>query len=173
MVAQTLYQYDEAAYPLITYGSVTNWTDPGQYRGNVTTVQHWLNTTGGYITTHVQYDQTGNVCATTDALGNVSQIIYSSTYSYAYPTQAISPVPDPTGAQGSNVAITSSTVYDLNTGLPTSSTDANGQTTTYTYNDSLNRLTLVTRPTGGGSTAYSYGDTPGNLYIRVQSSLDS
>ena len=173
IISQTLMTYDEINPGLITYGGLTNWTDPGQYRGNVTTIQRWLNTTNSYITTHVQYDQTGNPCVSTDALGNISQVAYSSTYAYAYPTQTTSAIPDPTGLHGSNVAMTTSTVYDLNTGFPTSSTDANGQTTTYAYNDSLNRLTLVTRPTGGGTTAYSYGDTPGNLYVRVQSSLDS
>jgi len=54
----------------------------------------------------------------------------------------------------------------------TSLTDANGQTTSYSY-DSINRPSTITRPTGGGSTSYAYGDTPGSLYVRTQTSIDS
>ena len=67
IISQTLYSYDESSPGVITYGSVPGWTDPGPYRGNVTTVQRWLNTTGIYITTHVQYDQFGNPCVSTNA----------------------------------------------------------------------------------------------------------
>ncbi|MDQ3816986.1 MAG: hypothetical protein M3362_04755, partial [Acidobacteriota bacterium] len=178
IVAETSISYDESSFPLLTYGSVSNWTDPGTTaRGNMTTVGKWLNTSNSYLQTHTQYDQCGNVRYAWDVkgyqAGYKSEIEYSTTYQYAYPTHTISPAPDPVGVNGSNGALTADTTYDLNTGLVTSTTDANGKTTSFSYNDSLDRLTNVTRPTGGGSITYSYSDTPGDIYVRVQTALDA
>src|SRR5439155_23713954 len=122
---QSSINYDEASYPLLTYGSVTGWTDPQtSYRGNPTTISHWLNTTNSYLPTHVQYDQCGSVRNTWDANGNQSQVEYSSSYAYAYPTLTRTPAPDPTGQHGSSSPLVSTAVYDSNTGLVTSTTDA-------------------------------------------------
>jgi RHS repeat-associated protein len=175
IVAQAQTSYDEtSSYPLLTYsGSISGWTDPStNLRGLPTTSGVWLNPTSSYIQTHAQYDQLGNVRNTWDANGNQSQLTYSSTYSYAYPTTDTSAVPDSTGVHGSTSALTATAVYNANTGLMTSLTDPNSQTTSYAY-DSINRLTSITRPTGGGSTSYAYGDTVGNLYVRKQTSIDS
>lgn len=174
VVTQSTISYDEtSSYPLLTYSSVGGWSDPGtNVRGLPTTVGVWLSTTSSYLQTHAQYDQCGNVRNTWDARGNESQVEYSSTYGYAYPTSAATAVPDSTGVHGSSSALTTSATYDANTGLMTSLTDANGQTTSYSY-DSINRPATITRPTGGGSTSYAYGDTPSNLYVRTQTSIDS
>jgi RHS repeat-associated protein len=175
IVAQTQTSYDETStYPLLTYsGSISGWTDPStNVRGLPTTSGVWLNTTSSYLQTHAQYDQFGNVRNSWDANGNQSQLTYSSTYSYAYPTSASSAVPDSTGVHGSTTGFTTTAVYNANTGLMTSLTDPNSQTTSYAY-DAINRLSTITRPTGGGATSYAYGDTAGNLYVRTQTSIDS
>ncbi|HYR77922.1 MAG TPA: DUF2341 domain-containing protein [Pyrinomonadaceae bacterium] len=174
VVAQSQNSYDEtSSYPLLTYGSVGGWSDPGtNLRGLPTTTGVWLSATSSYLQTHAQYDQCGNVRSTWDANGHESQVEYSSTYAYAYPTNATTAVPDSSGVHGSSTALTASATYNSNTGLMTSLTDANGQTTSYTY-DSINRPSTITRPSGGGSTSYAYGDTPSNLYVRRQTSIDS
>src|SRR5207302_1532399 len=130
-------------------GSTNGWSDPQtMYRGNPTTISSWLNTTNTYLITHATYDQFGNVRATTDAKGNQSQLDYSATYSYAYPTTATSAVPDPTGQHGSTTALVSTSVFDFSTGLVTSTVDANNITTTVEYNDVLNRPTRTVRASG-------------------------
>jgi RHS repeat-associated protein len=167
IVAQSSISYDEPAYPLLTYGAVTGWSDPGTTaRGNATTTGSWLNTTGTYLQTHAQYDQSGSVRNVWDAKGNLSQVEYASTYHFAYPTLTRTAVPDPTGQYGSNAPLVSTSLYDFNTGLVTSTTDANNQTTSYTYTDPLNRIKTVASP-DGGLTTYNYSDIPGSLYVEM------
>jgi YD repeat-containing protein len=162
IVAQSSMSYDEAAYPLLSYGSVTGWVDPQTpYRGNPTTVSHWLNTTNSYLQTHAQFDQCGSVRNSWDAQGNQSQIEYSSAYAYAYPTLARTPVPDATGQHGATTALVTTSIYDFNTGLTTSTTDPNNVTTTFEYNDSLNRSTRTVRAAGTAvqsQTSVAYDD---------------
>ncbi len=175
LVAQTQISYDETdTYPLLTYGgTIGGWNDPAtNLRGLPTTTGVWLNITNSYLQSHAQYDQFGNVRNIWDAKGNQSQMTYSSAYSYAYPTAAVSAIPDPTGQHGSTTALSTSAEYNANTGLMTSLTDTNGQTTNYAY-DAINRPATITRPSGGGSTSYAYGDVPGDLYVRTQTSLDT
>ena len=153
-VAQSSIAYDEPGYPLLTYGSLTGWTDPQtSYRGNATSANRWLDyPTSTWISTHAQYDQAGSVRSAWDARGNLSQVEYSATYARAFPTQTTSAVPDPSGTHGSTTPLVASSVYDFNTGLVTSTTDANAKTTTFEYNDSLNRRTRVNLPDGGRTT---------------------
>ena len=174
-VAETQMLYDESAYPLLTYSPPPpQWIDPAtSYRGNPTTTRHWLDTTAGYLENHAQYDQAGNPRKSWDARGNMAEMQYSSTYSYAYPTLHRTPIPDPSGVTGSSAALETTYVFDASTGLLTSTTEANLQTTTFQYNDQFNRLTSTVRPTGGGSTNISYSDTPGNFYVRTQTALDT
>jgi RHS repeat-associated protein len=178
IVAQTAVSYDEAAYSPLTYPSVTSWTDPQtSVRGLATTTSSWLNTTNTWLSLHAQYDQCGNLRKTWDAKGNLSQVEYSATYQYAYPTHTISA--DPDGA-GPLTALTSDTVYDPTSGEVISQTDANNQTITteFAATDALNspntlrRITKVNFP-GGGWTAYAYGDQPGNLFVMKRTALDT
>ena len=164
IVAQSSIVYDEPAFPLLTYGPLTGWSDPGvTARGNATTSSRWLNTTGANLSSHVQYDQCGNVRMAWDArdtsLTNPAQIEYSAVYQHAYPTLNTSP--DPDGA-GPLTALTTSTEYDGATGLVTSNIDANGQQTTFSYNDPLLRLKQVIRaagdPTAKNQITYLYND---------------
>lgn len=171
IVAQGSISYDE--YSLTPIGSVASWIDPETpYRGNATTAGRWLDTTGAYVQTHAYYDQFGNVRTVIDAKGNQSQVDYSSTYQYAYPTTTTTAVPDPSGQYGSTSPFSATTTYDFNTGLVLSTMDPNGRTTSMAYSDSLNRLTQVTQP-NGAHVNYSYSDTPNNLYVRVLSDEDA
>jgi len=180
--------YDEAAIqPYSDFGS--DWTDPGIYRGNVTTGRRYLDPqatvapgdecpVGVCLGTHAYFDQVGNVWKIKNERGIESQIEYSATYKHAFATQATTAVPDSLGAHGSNAAFTSSSTFDPTLGLPLTTTDANGQTTYFSYKndsdvaDSVNRLRKVTRPDGGW-TKYSFGETLGNLYTMTEAKLDA
>src|SRR5258705_5180823 len=195
VVSQQLISYDEGGSlaQLNDYGSVVNWTDPQTpYRANPTSVSQWLNYNGStlstfpngtYLTTHARYDQCGSVRTTWDArdtgLTNPSQISYSDAFSdgtphntYAFPTSITTAVPDASNVYGSNVAFTTTTVYDYNTGKAISATDANAKTTSYDYTDSLNRLRQVTLP-DTARVRYNYFNPPGDLYVQVLSDEDA
>src|SRR5713226_7948449 len=173
VVAQSSVSYDE--YSLTNPGSVASWTDPQTvYRGNATTTSHWLNTSNTYLQTHASYDQFCNVRTATDAKGNQSQLDYSSTYQYAYPTTKTTAVPDPSGAHGSNATLSTTANYDLNTGSVLSTTDANNVTSTVEYNDPLIRPTRTVHASGNGAQSQSpisYDDT--NRVITGRSDLNS
>jgi RHS repeat-associated protein len=179
IVAQSTITYDEASYPLLTYGSVTGWIDPQtSYRGNPTTTSRWLDyPTSTWISTHAQFDQCGSVRYVWDArditLTNPTQIEYSSAYAYAYPTVTRTPVPDSTGQYGSTSALVTSAAYDFNTGLVTSTTDANGKTTSFEYNDPLDRLTRANLP-DGGRTTHAYVDAHQcGAFVETRTLLDN
>ncbi|HZH30464.1 MAG TPA: RHS repeat-associated core domain-containing protein [Pyrinomonadaceae bacterium] len=173
IVAQSEIKYDEAAYPLLTYGAVAGWTDPGtSVRANATTTRSWLDTTGAWLETHAQYDQAGNVRKASDAKGILSQVEYASAYHYAYPTHTISAVPDPSNQRGTNTPLESWTSYDFSTGKVTSTTDANSKTTSYQYNDVLNRLTRVDNPDDGW-TDYFYGRNAYGDYVGTRTAINT
>ncbi len=178
IIAKTATSYDETAYPLLTYASVLNWTNPQtSVRGLATTTSAWVNSTNTWVSTHAQYDQCGSPRKSWDANGNLSQVTYSSTYKYAYPTSTTSP--DPDGA-GPVTPLTTSTVYDLTSGNVTSQTDPNGRVTTteYATTDAIGspnpfqRVTKVNLPDGGW-TAYGYSDEPGDLCVLTRMALDA
>lgn len=162
VVAKSEVAYDEAGYSAAT-------------KGNATRARTWLDTSSSWLETRAKYDSYGNVIETTDPKGNITTTQYSATYSYAYPTSVTTPVPDPSGTNGSNAAFSSSTVYDLTTGLPTSSTDVNGQTTYMEYNDILLRPTRVVPPSGGAITETSYGagTSAATRWVKVRTQIDT
>ncbi len=140
LVAQSETKYDETSL-LPWYGTVQGWADPGTARGNPTKMRSWLNPGNTWLERRTQFDQVGNLTKTWDGNNNQTEISYSSIYHYAYPTQTTSAIPDPTGQHGSNTPLISTSVYDLATGLVTSTTDANGVVSNVQYNDQLNRPT--------------------------------
>lgn len=173
LAAKSQIVYDEGAYPLITIGSATGWEDPQtSVRGNPTTSRAWDSSTNTFIETHAQFDQFGNLRKAWDAKGNLSETEYSSTYNYAYPTKVKTPAPDPTGQNGSSVSFETTMTYDLTTGLPLTTTDANGQTAQMEYNDSLLRPTRVVPPAGGAVQETIYNDTPGSIWVKTRSQID-
>jgi len=173
-VAQTVMSYDEAAYPILNYGTLTGWSNPQtNYRGNLTTTSRWLDyPTSTWIQTHAEYDQCGRPLWMWDANGNQSRVEYSSAYGYAYPTSTISPNPDNSQVHADATGLVVTSSFDFNTGLVTATTDANGRVTTFEYNDPLNRLTKVNRPDGSW-TSTTYNDVPGNIYVRTQTLQES
>ncbi len=177
VVAQSEIKYDEEVdYPIIRFGATTNWADPGtNYRGNATTTKSWTNVAANqFVETHAQYDNFGNPRKSWDAKGNFSTTDYSSTYAYAYPTSVTTPVPDASGVNGSTAAFTTSSVYDFNTGLPTSVTDANNQTTQMQYNDALLRPTKTIAPNGHQTiTEYGAGTTEATRFVKVRTQIDA
>jgi RHS repeat-associated protein len=137
--AQSELKYDETSYPVISSGTSSTWQDPNtNYRGNVTTTRVWNNTNGSWIETHAQYDNFGNLRRSWD--GNHSSDInkytatdYSSDYDYAYPTKVTTLAPGTNQQTGATAGFETSTVYNYNTGLPTSTTDANNLKTVIEY----------------------------------------
>jgi len=173
LLSETEYVYDETALSP-WYGSVTQWADPGGARGNATKIRTWLNPGNTWLESRFQFDQVGNVSKSWDAKNNLTEIAYSATYHFAFPTQTTSPIPDPAGQTGSATALVTTTVYDLSTGLATSTTDANNQTTNVSFDDALNRPTQVIRAVGTSAqsqTTFSYDDnnrtitTTSDLYV--------
>jgi RHS repeat-associated protein len=182
--------YDESAYVLPPYNDFgADWSDPGPYRGNVTTGRRYLDLdaavtpgeecpAGVCLNTHAYFDQAGNVGKATNERGIESLIEFPVGYKHAFATQATTAVPDPLGNHGSSTAFTSSSTFDYTTGLVLTTTDANGQVTTYSYQndqgttDPLNRLRKVTRPDGGW-TKYSFGETLPDLFTKVETLQDS
>ena len=184
-IARNEMLYDEAAYPLLTYGTVTGWVDPGSLRGNGTTTRQWLDTSGTYLETHAQYDQVGNVRNAWDAKGNVSQIEYTDAFSdlvnrntFAFPTRLTSTVPDPSGTYATNTPLITTSVYDFSIGHVTTSTDSNNRSTTYSYTDDLgvidplNRVRKITRPDGGW-TKIEFNQNPAGFYVYTQTLQNS
>lgn len=201
LAAQSEAVYDETGYPLLPCGteaapspcsSAPHWDDPGATpRGNPTTQRRWTGST--WLETHAQYDQLGNLRKGWDANGNISSVTYVDSFSdglprntYAYPTAATTAAPNPTavhdptggpdfaaGTFGSTAGFTSYTSYDFNSGLATSTTDANGKTTAYDYTDPLNRLKRVDLP-DGGRTTYNYVDAHQcGAYVEARTLLDT
>jgi YD repeat-containing protein len=174
--AKSQISYDEAAYPVIDYGSTTNWENPNtSYRGNATTTRSWTDVSNNqYIETHAQYDNFGNLRKAWDGRGNLTETEYSATYYYAYPTKVTTPIPDPTGQNGSATAFQTITQYDFNTGLPVSVTDANNQTSQFEYNDALLRLTKVTAANGQETiTEYGTGTTDSTRFVKVRTQIET
>jgi RHS repeat-associated protein len=178
--SETTFAYDEAAYPIETYGAVSGWSaPPSAARGNATTVSRLLDAPDSRIATHARYDQVGNVRYSWDAKGNRSEVSYADAYAdgvarntYAFPTENTSPVPDPSNVRATNTPLVTSAVYDYSTGLVSAATDANGRATRFEYDDPFNRPTRVERPDGGW-TAYSYGRNAYGDYVRTRAAIDA
>src|SRR5689334_22006664 len=191
--AKTHFYYDESSYQSTTSGTMPTaasgtWTDPltelgstiGAVRALPTTIRSYYDITNGYyIDTHKFYDQYGNVTKFRDGRGNDTTSAFDASYAFTLPTSSTTAVPDSSGTHGSSTAFTSSSAYDYSSGLPTSSTDINGQTTTVSYADPstsvldpLLRPRVITAP-NGQQTITEYGDTAGSLYVKVSSQIDS
>lgn len=127
--------------------------------GNLTTTRTWdstklptylpntvLNDTNS-VSTQATYNDYGMPVTTTDANSVVTEITYGSivgpnaTYTDLYPTQAIA-------AYGTNVARTSSSVYDFYTGLVTESKDVDNNLKVITEFDDLGRPIKVRSAAG-------------------------
>lgn len=133
---------------LLSSGVTTQFTTApnGTYRGNLTGVSHWLNTTNSNLTTTNTYYDAGMLGKTQDPLGNVTQYFYSTTYAGGYLTSLQDALNH-----------TTTFTYDYNTGEMLTKVDANKQTTSYSYDD-MRRVVQVKYP-DGGQTNYQYTET--------------
>jgi RHS repeat-associated protein len=145
-VAQTTYGYDESGVQ--TSGAPQHGAPPNSVRGNQTSVNRWLSTTGTTLKTTTTYYDTGMPYQVTDPNLNVTTYSYSSTYDNAYLTETQFPT------TGSGVAHTVSAAYDFNTGKITQFTDQNGQPSNYTYDVLFRPSTAVFPDTGGWTFNY-------------------
>lgn len=174
VLAKSQVIYDEPAYQDFGY-TTTNWVDPGtSIRGNATTQKTWVVETNSWVESHTMYDNFGNVRKVWDTSNDPTRFVeaeYSPTYKYAYATKARSPAPDPTGIHGMAETSEVTKVFDFDTGLLLSVTDANGQTATTEY-DSLMRPIRVNPPSGGSISEMVYNDTPGDLWVKSRSQID-
>lgn len=128
------------------------WANPGATRGNLTKITRYENaaTGSGAIVRTFTYDTAGNLRTADLDCCQQRSWTFSATTQYSYPDSIVSG--PATGPQ-----LTTSRIYDFNTGLVISATDENGKTTTFGY-DSMNRLTSVTRP-DNVTLNFSFDDT--------------
>src|SRR4029077_12515331 len=155
-VAQTTYTYDQGTLASSGIGLPTHVVPPAgePYRGHLTMVNHWLNTTNTLIPSTSTYFDTGMKASSTDPLNHTTTYTYSSIFAGAYLTQTNLPdtqMPD-SGAPIVHHIISGN--YDFNTGLLTTFTDENLQNYTYTY-DIMLLLTQGNHP-DGGQTLFTY-----------------
>jgi RHS repeat-associated protein len=169
MVSQTTNTYDgtslQSSGISVGHNSLAN---PG-YRGNLTQVQKWLNTTGTNVTTaQAKYYDTGMPYQSIDLKNNATTYTYNPTAYYgAYLTQTQYP------NTGSGITHIIQGAYDFNTGLLTSFTDQNNQVSSYGY-DVLGRINSAAYP-DGGSVIGGYTDSvPVQITktVKVTSSLN-
>ena len=145
--AETDYDYDETA---VTPISAPQHVAPSWQRGNLTSIHRLVSGTTKITAATMTYDGGGQVLTTTDANNNPP-----TTYGYDSGTDTfLTKVTRPTT---NGVAHISSAIYDIQSGLMTSSTDENSQTTAYTY-DGLERPKTISYP-DGGETTFSYTPT--------------
>ena len=153
-------------------------SSPNIGRGNPTSLRVWDNMRGNwddpdaYITTYAKFDQWGNQYETTDAKGNSTVTEYDTTHR-TYPLKVTSTIPDPSGANGSNTAFETTATFDPITGLPLTTTDANGQTTTMQYDPATLRPIRVIPPAGAGIAETIYHDEAGNYWVKNRVQIDT
>jgi RHS repeat-associated protein len=157
-VAQKVFGYDQSAVVSSGIGSPTHTTPPAgePFRGNLTTIAHWRDTTNSFVSSTATYFDTGMKATSADPLGHATTYSYSSTFLGAYLTQTNKPdtqMPD-TGAPVVHHIVTGD--YDFNTGALTRYTDENGQNFLYHYELML-RLQEADHP-DGGQALFTYPD---------------
>ena len=138
-VAETDSTFDNPSYLQSSGITTQHEAAPGPVRGNLSTVQHWLNTTNSFITSTTTMFDTGTAPNDTDPLSHPVNRAYSTSFAGALPTTVTNAL-----NQSANHN------YDFNTGLLTSTTDPNNLTTSFSY-DNMWRLSSVTAPDGAVS----------------------
>lgn len=151
------------------------------YRGNPTTGNVWDSTKGvstnssAYIATHARFDLYGNQYEASDALNNTTTTTFDLVY-HAFPIQATSPVPDPSGQNGSNTAFVTTATFDTTTGLPLTTTDPNGLETRITYDPVTlrpqNTKSYYNDSQVGGISETIYNNESSNCWIKSRGQID-
>ena len=137
--------------------STTNPYNPQTvYRGNITQIKKFADAANlDQLTAAVEtrsYDMTGNIIEASPSCCQQTSLDFSTTYQYAYPEKQ-------TRGSSSDVLlqVSTSSAYNFNTGLITSTTDANGRLTQTSYVPSSLRPETVTLPTNA-HIDYAYDD---------------
>ncbi len=156
-IAQTTNNYDETT-PTVTSGLPQHVAVSGS-RGNLTSVNQWLNTTNANLTSHMTYYDTGMRSTSTDFNGHATTNTYSSAFAGAYPTTI------------ANALNQSTTINYDPSGVVTSVKDPNNQTTSYTY-DGLLRLIQENFP-DGGQTAINFNTSTNITAVSKMNSSQS
>ena len=147
VAANTVYAYDGTAVT-VSSGVPQHVAAPGA-RGNMTSMTQYASSGTAYTSTFT-YEDTGNLLTAKTPNGTTT---YTYDPTFVYNTGTTLPTPS------SGVALASGTSFDTaNTGLPLSTTDANGQVTQIPSYDALLRPTEVEYP-DGGVTTFSYSPT--------------
>ena len=143
----TTYEYDNYTQGIQASNAVdhnSSYSTSYTLRGNRTATNDFLNSSLA-LTTRNQYDDAGNVIATTDPNGNTTSFSYAdspagtSGNTDAYLTTVTRP-------QTYGVNHISYNKYNYLTGLKVESDDENGQPTNFAYNDPFLRLTDIYDP---------------------------
>ncbi len=153
LLSHVEFAYDEEE--LLATPGVVSHLDKPLYRGNLTTITRYTDAVSqlGAITEEHRYDDVGNLVHTFGSCCVESFYTYEANSQYAYPTTVVQGSFDPS----SHAQLRTTTSYDFNTGVPMSSTDANGSTTLFTYWDESVRLRAVAGSAGGYVT-FDYDD---------------
>ncbi len=171
IVSRSEMKYDESGYSPTDY-----------VRGNPTTSRVWDSTKGvstnsaAYIQTRAKFDTYGNQYESIDAKGNSTTTTFDSTHN-AFPVQVTSAVPNPGGLNGSTTAFVSSATFNYTTGLPLTTTDANGLKTVIEYDEDtlrpLNTKTYYGVNQVGSEAETIYHDQPNNYWVKNRSQIDA
>jgi YD repeat-containing protein len=173
-VSRTDIAYDEySSFPLMSYTPAAvqhdeqNFSASNTVRGNATTITTYSNAAAGSgaVTRNLTHDVLGNVVKVGGTCCVPEQIAFNSGTQYAYPATLA------TGPSGDTLALTSSSTYDLSTGLTKTVTDANGQQTQFTY-DVDNRLTQTQFPDLSTASA-DFDDSSASPSVTSYNSLNS
>lgn len=142
----TKFAYDGTS--LTNYSSITGhdsaYSQSQTTRGNLTSISNYQyaqyeSSTVSWPTTTFYYDIAGNVVQSTDANSHSSNIQYTDNFSDGINRSAFVLPTTVTNALGQS----SSIQYDFSTEKPTLVSDPNSVKTAYTYSDPLDRVTSV------------------------------
>ena len=128
-------------------------------RGNITSITRYADTSNAAapaspIVQKMKYDMAGNVItSSTLCCEETTSVFDNLATQYAFPVTQTRGAADPT----SLLRLTTSTSYDLSTGLPLSVTNANGRTTQTTYFPDSWRPKQIISATGS-VVSYEYND---------------
>ena len=173
-VSRTDIAYDEySSFPLMTYTPAAvqhdeqNFSASNTVRGNATTITTYSNAAAGSgaVTRNLTYDVLGNVVKVGGSCCVPQQVAFNSGTQYAYPASVA------TGPSGDAFALTSSSTYDMSTGLTKTVTDANGQQVQFTY-DVDNRLTQSQFP-DLSTASTDFDDSNASASVTSYNSLNS
>jgi RHS repeat-associated protein len=170
-VAQTTYEYDVYNHTGLPSMGVSGAVQHDSARstsystrGNQTGVSRWLNTNSTWLTTNNQYDDAGNLIATKDPNGNLSQIDYTDSWSNSACAPSGQGKAYPTKTTNALNQLTKHS-YASCTGFLTASQNQNdinaSRTGTTTMYDLMNRAVSVSYP-DGGQTTNCYTDVGGS-----------